>query len=508
VILAGCIVAVLICVLAAHWPVLSAQALCGDDMEYLTDNPVVKAPSFASAKRFVTEVFAPSTVGGYYQPLAMISLMLDYAAGGREEDLRVFHRTSLILHLANVALVIVLMWGLFGNPLAAAGVGLLFGLHPMTVEPVAWLTERKTLLASFFALSCLVLYVRFVRRNGPGAYIASLVAFVLALGSKPTSTPLPLCMLLMDYWPLRRLNWKALREKVPFLAIAGVSGLITFYSQRATAGVIIPDRHLSLHSPLILCHNIVFYLRKIVIPLNLTPHNPFPDPVSLSHPMVLAGVIGTFVLLVVLVISLKYSRGPLVGWAIFFVAIFPTMGVIGFTVVVAADKYAYLPSVGLLLVLGALLSWLWDAPRPARRLSLRIALGVVVVGLAAGEAVGVRKAVGHWRDTESLDRHMLTQTPDAFWVHNNYAVNLIKVRNLNGALEHVARALELNPNSHEAHNTIAVVYDMTNRPNLAVRHLERALAIKPTFWEARANLELVRARMAKRRDSPTTQPGR
>ena len=157
------IVAVCVIVLVVHWPALSAKAVSFDDDTYVTNNLLVQNPGWASANRFLTEVFSPSTVGGYYQPLAMISLMFDYAVGGRTDNLMPFHRTSIALHVANTVLIIVLLYLLFGNIWLAAAAGLLFGVHPMTVESIAWVTERKTLLAAFFSFWSLLFYILFTR---------------------------------------------------------------------------------------------------------------------------------------------------------------------------------------------------------------------------------------------------------------------------------------------------------------------------------------------------------
>ena len=228
-------------VFAAHWPVLSCKALSWDDEQYLLENKLVKQPGWDSAKHFLTEVLYPSTVRGYYQPLAMISLMLDYAAGGREENLRPFRRTSLLLHVANSMLLVVLLYFLFGDVLVAGVGGIAYGVHPLTIESIPWLAERKTLLAAFFCLWCLIFYVRYCRSRSAASYITSAVFFVLALMSKPTSTPLPLMMLVLDYWPLKRLSKKAVLEKIPFVAVAVFAAVITFVSQRNTAHVIMPS---------------------------------------------------------------------------------------------------------------------------------------------------------------------------------------------------------------------------------------------------------------------------
>ncbi len=400
-----------------HWPALDAQALTFDDDQYLTNNALVQRPSWTSARRFMTEVLEPSTVGGYYQPLTMVSLMLDYAGGGREENLHAFHRKSLLLRVANTLLIVLLLYAVFGNSWVAAAVGLLFGAHPMTVEPIPWVGERKTLLAAFFSLASLLLYVRYARQPRPSRLVAPLLCFVPALLSKPTSTPLPALMLIMDFWPLRRLSLRAAFEKVPFFAVAGVSALVTYVSQSRTSVTSLPGEYPAWHVPLTLAHNIVFYLRKMLWPTDLTSHYPYPDPFTLEHPAVLAGVIGTGLLLASLVVALRWTRAPLSGWSMFFVQILPTMGIIGFTNVIASDKFAYLPAVGVLLVLAALLCWISAPGRPRSRARL-VSVGALIVVVVAFECRATRAYLGHWRDSDSLSLHMLALAPDSGALHN------------------------------------------------------------------------------------------
>ena len=257
-------------VVVVHYPALSAQAISFDDSQYLSNNTLVQNPSWGSARRFLTEVLEPSTVGGYYQPLTMISLMLDCGMGGSDDNLMPFHRTSLILHTANTFLIVVLLYLLFGNAVIAAAVGLLFGLHPMAVETIAWVGERKTLLAAFFALWSLIFYARYASKNSWVTYACCLAAYVLALMSKPTSTTLPVVMLLMDFWPLKRLSRRAVLEKIPFFTLVAISAVITYVSQSRTSITSLPTNYGIERIPFILCHNIVFYLYKIIWPVNLT----------------------------------------------------------------------------------------------------------------------------------------------------------------------------------------------------------------------------------------------
>src|SRR5262249_37073358 len=150
-------------------------------------------------------------------------------------------------------------------------------------------------------------------------------------------------MLLLDYWPLHQLDRRALLEKSPFFVVGGVFAVIAYISQSRTASVILPSAASPWRVPLILAHNIIFYLYKFLWPFNPAPHYPFPEPFTLSQPMVLIGVIGTVGLLALLIISLRWTRALLTGWLFFFLAILPAMGIIGFTPVIAADRFAYFP---------------------------------------------------------------------------------------------------------------------------------------------------------------------
>lgn len=476
----GLIAALIILVCAAvfttHWPALSAEALSFDDTQYLTENLLVKDPGWTSARRFLTEVFEPSTVRGYYQPLAMISLMLDYAMGGRSDYLRPFHRTSLILHTLNTVLIIVLLYMLFHRIWIASGVGLLFGLHPMTVETIPWVGERKTLLAAFFALWCLILYVRFIRKSSWKLYIGCVVMYILAVMSKPISLPLPALMLLIDFWPKKRLGLRAIIEKLPLFAIAGIFAVITYISQSRTANVALPTVFSPLRIPLILCHNIIFYFSKIICPVNLSSHYAFPKELGLSNPMVLFGVIGTFILISLLLISLRWTRGALTGWLFFFVAILPAMQIIGFSNVIASDKFTYLPSVGLLMALTGLLCWICNA---GRGWITNVTLAIIILVLAGAEAIATRRCLVHWRDTESLYEHMISITPNEAILYNDLGIALYSEDRVDDAISLFNKALELDSDLVKAHINLGVALVSKDKLTDAAWHFRKALQIDP-----------------------------
>jgi len=502
-------------VVIAHWPALSAKALSFDDSMYLTDNVLVQNPGWMSTKSFLSEVTKPSTVSGYYQPLAMISLMLDYAIGGSEKNLMPFHRTSLALHVANTAMIIVLLYLLFGQTRGersrtiwvAAAVGLLFGVHPMTVEPIPWVGERKTLLAAFFSLWSLIFYVysrttHHARRTTIPLYIGSIAMYLLALMTKPTSVMLPAAMLLLDWWPLKRLKLAdsveriadrkeksetpytlyairyTLLEKLPFFALGGTFAVITYVSQTGAADTMLPTGAGARRILLILCHNIIFYLQKMVWPVNLSSHYPFPEPLALSKPMVLAGVVGTCILIPALVISMRWTRAALIGWLIFFITILPTMQIVRFSDVIASDKYAYLPSLGLLMTLASFLSWLCKIiGRTGKSLIGQVVIIAAVLILTFAESAATRRYLSFWQDSLTLSQRMLKLAPNSAGVYAHYG-SIINMRGRQlEAIECFRKAISLDPLCVIAYYNLGVAYEKQNKLQEAVDCYRNALKV-------------------------------
>lgn len=467
---------VCVTVFAVHWPVLFTKAFSIDDDQYLMRNMLVQNPSWGSAKQFLTEVLEPSTVGGYYQPLAMISLMTDCALGGSVDNFVPFHRTSLILHTANTALVIILLYLLFGRVWAAVGVGLLFGLHPMTVETIAWVSERKTQVAAFFAFLCLIMYVCYTRRGNWKFYTVCLLMFVLALMSKPITVPLPLIILLMDYWPLKRLNRRAIIEKLPFFALAAVSAIIAYISQKRTASVDLPAVYGLEHIPVFISHDIVFYIYKIFWPAHLSSYYPLPYPLDFTNKMIVAGVVGTCILVPLLIISLRWTRALLTGWLIFLIMALPTMQIVGFSNVIASDKFAYLPSIGLLMVLTACICWFCRDSRAVSRCAVPL---IVVLVLAGAEAAATRQYLTHWQNTLTLTQYMLEQTPGEPQLLNLQGYALQREGRLDEAIKTYHETLEKSPGFSDAHNNLASALKLQGDFNEAAEHYRKALQVEP-----------------------------
>lgn len=472
-------------VVIVHLPVLSAKVISFDDDQYLTANILVQNPSWRSAKRFMSEIFEPSTVRGYYQPLTMISLMLDYSATGNVNNLRPFHRTSLGLHAVNTVLVAVILYIIFRNAWVAIICGLLFGLHPMTVETMGWVSERKTLLASFFCFWSLLCYVSYTKakKRTVWLYICALLVYILSLLSKPTPIALPLLFILFDLWPLKRVSLKTLAEKIPFFAIAIISAFVTLISQTTASPSNIAGGYGIQNIWLVLCHNIVFYPAKILWPVNLSSFYHFPEPFNLSNPVLISSVIGTVILLSVLVLSTRWTKAPLVGWLFFFVAALPTMQIVQFSNVIASDKFAYLPSFGFLLLLASGLKFIWDKGKVIFK--VLIISGIIIT--ATAEAKATRSYLAYWENPVDYFEYMLSQTPSKAGIHYLFGNTLRNQGKLKEAEEQYKIVLSINPNEPRNHCNYGVILAQLGKLDEAMVHFEKALALKPDFAEAHYN---------------------
>jgi Flp pilus assembly protein TadD len=293
-------------------------------------------------------------------------------------------------------------------------------------------------------------------------------------------------LLLFDFWPLRRRGRQVFLEKMPLFVIAGVFAVITVISQGRTAEVAMPGEYSPVRIPLILCHNIIFYLYKIVCPAKLSAYYPYPSPLSISNSMILTGVIGTCILIPALLISLRWTRALLTGWLFFFVAILPTMGIISFTYSIVADKYAYLPSVGLLVMLGWLTGVLWEHFSGA---SLR-RIGVVVIVLAAAfsESVVIRRYLVHWENTESHIRHMFTLAPNSTVLCNFSGIVLYRQGKTEQAINQFYKTLELDADNRRAHNNLGILLAQRGDLDGAIRHFVKVTQLDPGNDRAHHNL--------------------
>jgi len=478
---AGLIIIVCFIVAAVYWPVLSCKTLSFDDEYYLVNNRLVQTPSWNSVKRFFSEVLAPSTVKGYYQPLTMISLMADYALGGRANNLTPFHITSLILHLFNTSLIIIFLYMLFGRIWPAAIAGLIFGVHPVTIEPIAWIAERKTLLAAFFVLLSLIFYVRYAQRKKLKLLIACFIAYLLALMSKPSALPLPFLLLLLDYWPLQRLSKKAILEKILLFAICGIFTVLAMISQ-STFGIRGPGTYNFITTVLLICHNNIAYLYNILWPINLALFYAFP--MWIPAPLVTAGTIG---LAGLLLISLRWTKALLTGWLFFFIAIFPVLGVTWVHDMIIADRHIYLPFTGILIFICELLSRIWDKAQGGlvRSKVLRFLTVIILCAIIILETALTRKYSAYWKDTETHRRRMAESAPYEPIVHNSLGIELFKQGKYDEAISYYNKALTLRPGVETAiHYNMANALMRQGRFDEAAKHYAESVRLDPNQADA------------------------
>jgi tetratricopeptide (TPR) repeat protein len=396
----------------------------------------------------------------------------------------------------------------------------------MTVEPIAWLSERKTPLAAFYGLACVAAYAGWAQSKKRRLYFASLVAFMFSLLSKPTTTLLPIALLLLRWWPLgdllrrtaavnhargralRSVDRRVVWELVPFFAIAGVSAVVTYVSQRDSASVSTPWSPLAV--PLLLGSNLGFYLRVLLGAVDLAPFHPFPKPLALTNPEVLFGLGATAGWVALAVLSARRTRALATSLVIFVILLLPALQVLQFTDSTGSDKYLYFPVLGLVIGLGGLLaqatgragppamesvptpagkSGRWRAGRQARSFVMHPAtLGVILVGLASAESVATRRQIPHWRTTEGLMRYLVSLYPKTPKLHYDLANGLWDAGKVEEACRSYREAVRLDPTYTSALINLATALAAINREQEAIPLWREVIAREPWNYSARHNL--------------------
>jgi Flp pilus assembly protein TadD len=487
------VVAVLAAVLATYWPALSAGALYMDDKFYL--GPITQHPSWASVKTIFGEVFSPSMVNGYYQPLSLLSIMLDFLDPAAANSLLPFHRTTLLLHVLNVGLVVALLYVLFGKWLTACLVGLLYGLHPLNADAVLWIAERKTVLSTAFALSSLLLYVSYARkasREGRGdwkRYGGALFMYLCAVLAKPTALPVAALLPVLDYWPLGYRGRKALLDKVPFVAVGVLCAVVTVVSQ-AHSGDSGQTHFMKPHYlPLVMGYSVGFYLLKLVYPAGLVSDYSAPQAFGLTNVEVLGYTIVALGLVAAIALSVQRTRAWLAGGLFFGIAILPTLGIVRFTSSMTSNRSMYLPLVGLLLPLTWQLNRWWDSGAFALKATgaraIVVGLGVgIYVGLAIGCALATRGYQAHWRDSVGLLQHYISQRPGEWKFHTRLGNEWIQRRLFPLAIVEFKEAARLNPAWPENHLNLGRASFTVGDLATAKQSFATALQQTPNDWRA------------------------
>jgi Flp pilus assembly protein TadD len=475
--------------LIVYLPVKDHQFVDLDDDLYVTHNPQIqKGLTWANLAWALTAVEA-----GFWHPLTWWSHMLDYELFGLDPGGH--HLMSLLIHLLNVLLLFGLLQRWTGALWRSFFVAALFALHPLNVESVAWVAERKNVLSTLFWLLTMGAYVHYVKAPHWKRYLALVSLFVLGLMAKPMLVTLPCVLLLLDYWPLGRLDlsWKEFRqkgselvlEKVPLLALAVASGILAIYAQRQL-GALPSLQQLPLDARLSNALNsFVIYLGKMVWPADLAVFYPHPEAALPLGQVVLAILVLSTLSLLVLW-GAASSPYLLVGWLWYLGTLLPVSGLIQVGRHSMADRYMYVPLIGLfILLVWSFTQWMNDSPI---RKSFVIGAGVL---LLMGLSTNARLQVGHWQNSIALFEHAIRSTQDNDLVHNNLGTTFLEAGEIDKGIEQLSIALEIKPKSPEVLYNLGLALKQKGQLDGAARYFLEALDLKPDLADAHNNLGII-----------------
>ncbi|MHB9154157.1 MAG: tetratricopeptide repeat protein [Endomicrobiales bacterium] len=476
------LIAVLILFTAiAFLPSLKGGFTNYDDDVLVTENRLVREFGLGT----VGEMFL-SPYNGLYHPLVLLSYGLEHRFFG--PDPFVFHVTNLLLHLLNTALVFLLLFKLSGDETAAAVAALLFAVHPLHVESVAWISERKDVLCGSFFLSSLIAYLSFKEHGRRSRYAASLLFFLASLLSKAMAITLPAVLLLIDYYRGDKPEEK-LKEKLPFFGLSVLFGAIALLSHYRSGTVTAGPSIDIVKGMATAVNSLVFYLAKLAAPVNLSCLYPYSgDGWSGFYPF---PFIAPAVLAVIAVLALragKYGRAVPFGSLFFAATIFPVLQLVPVGQELPADRYAYLPSIGLFFIAGAFLSL---ALRHRRKLQVPAVAAVIIVAAVLSGLTRQRCRV--WNNSVALWNDAAARFPFEARIYKNRADAYKSRRDHERAMEDYRRALSLKSDYAEALNNRGNLYAGLKDHDAALRDLTAALDINPSYANALYNRALVRA---------------
>ncbi len=502
---------------AVYLPSLRNDFTGWDDTGWVVENPHLRSLS-ASFFRWAFLDFYRA----YWCPLTCISFAIDHRLWGNAPV--GYHLTNTLLHAANSYLVVwliarLLMFrrisGTGERPVHMSGrsvlivagtVGALFGLHPLHVESVAWITERKDVLCAFFFLLSLIAYDHFIRHLGSAAerepgktlflrkypFLAGL-SFVLALLSKPMAVSLPLVFLILDWYPYGRL--RSLRdaramftEKLPFFALSAVSVVLTLLAQATGGGLSMMQFTSWTSRILIAASTLIVYLWKVLFPVHLMPYYPYPDNVSLRSGEYLLAAALVGVITIVSVSIIKKQKVWLSVWIYYVITLLPVLGIIQAGNQAMADRFMYLPSLGPFLLVGLATAQGVErlyagkaASRPFSRMTLFILAGLLLASLS----LLTMKQIGIWKNGITLWSSVIEQVPArAYRAYNNRGFVYLRTGQFGKAVDDYTEAIEKNASYDEAYLGRGQAFQSLGQIDRAINDLTMAIALKPGYYEA------------------------
>jgi Flp pilus assembly protein TadD len=478
-----------IAILAIYGRAIGYGFVAYDDDRYVYENPILKTgltgPNLGWA--FRTFYFAN------WYPLTWVSYLTDVQLFGLNAG--EMHAVNVLLHVLATLLLFLALLRMTRQPWRCALVAGLFALHPLNVQSVAWISDRKDVLSAFFAALTMFLYAGYARKPSALRYISVALAFALSLMAKTMAVTLPFILLLLDFWPLRRLGRRALLEKIPLIAMAAIGCMLTFLAQRDYGAVVVLQ-----HIPVSVrtanaIVSYVSYIAKAVWPTGLAAYYP-PHPHSLLNTLGAA-----IILLAITAAAMKWVRRCpyfLTGWLWYLGMLVPVIGIVPQVGDQAmADRYAYLPMVGLSIAA------IWTAVESMEH-QPRMLRGAAVVSFIwlATLAVATARQVTYWSDSRTLFEHALAVTNGNYVMANNLGVIMGQQPGQSAqAIALYRQSLAWAPFHPAAHANLGSELAKSGAWDEARKHLETAVRLDPTIVVAQANLGMVLAAEGKYEDA-------
>jgi Flp pilus assembly protein TadD len=471
--------------LAVFWQTRNFDFLYFDDQLFVAKFPNLKEG--LTYKNIAWAFTSPTLATNYWVPLTWISFLLDYQMYGANAG--GFHFTNVLFHTANIILLYVLFIKLTGNRWQSAFIAALFGLHPLHVESVAWVSERKDVLSTFFFLLTLLSYHSYTLKKGLARYLTCLAVFFLGLMTKPMLVTLPFVMLLLDYWPLARFNpWAGpnnsknsnslppaslLVEKIPFFILFIIISIVTYLAQLKSGNVGSLESYpmgIRLSNALF---SYVIYIGKMFYPVDLAALYPYPG--SAPGQQFAVSAILLFVFSMIAVRTTRTKPYIIVGWFWYLITLLPVIGLIKVGPQAFADRYTYIPLTGLFIIIAwgipPLLSW-WKYRQSF--------LTVTAVSIVLLLSIMTWKQTGYWRNTITLFKHTLDSTSNNPYAHAGLGTGYLKKGDYENAVLQLTMALRFNPNYVFAIKNLGIALDEQGKPDKAIEQFSKALELDPS----------------------------
>lgn len=485
-------VSVVFITFVVYLPALQNGFVNWDDSAYVYENLNIQSIDFRFLKWCLTAV-----VVNLWLPLTMFSLAIDYSVWGLNP--LGYHLTNNVLHSFNTYLVFILTLKLVktgnlrpNNKVVIATVtSLLFGIHPLHVESVVWISERKDVLCASFYLLSLLSYIKYVSATDDKRfrfYALSFIFFILSLMSKPMAVSLPIVLLVLDYYIYKRLTIKKVMnakavifEKLPFLIIGVLTALVTLWAHHTTSALLSLEIFSLQIRILIALYAYLFYLAKMVVPLNLSPLYPATQDTT----FLTFEIFGPFILFMVVIFFLfrVFDQKKLfVAMLLYYlVTLMPTIGIIQVGRQFAADRYTYLPSIGPFILIGIGVGYLFEKYLSKAYRAIIIAIIVLLSGVLSGVTI---KQISIWKDSITLWSHQIKFFPETAIAYVSRGLAYKDLRNYQLALEDFNKVTQLYPDFSQPYFNRGLVYYEAGRYDDALKECNKAVELHSAYAEA------------------------